>query len=257
MTTAAPEKVENEVPTPVAREIEFHFWADTKFPKQFGQRVKSIGGRYSECRGDQTTRYVHVPTGDRHHADLIDEMVKANAANYSIKPKVVVVMRGDLDFEGLPSNLVVMNVPAGLESPARWIAETFDRRFKNYILTFPAFAINYKRRLEEKLNPPVPPDPNEVPKGVKDAITRCIKDGPPTWACPAFIPDYWATLNPEKPEKGHPSNYIVAGWDGERAQRLCFMVRVSRHFPRQPDEVDVVSLYRCDPVFSAPQFSSI
>lgn len=31
------------------------------FPARYGHRVKEIGGKYSACRGNQTTRYVTLP----------------------------------------------------------------------------------------------------------------------------------------------------------------------------------------------------
>ncbi len=59
------------------------------FPRRFGARVKRAGGSYSECRGHQSTRFVHI--GNNIAARLlVDELL---AAAYHAP---VVIARGSI-----------------------------------------------------------------------------------------------------------------------------------------------------------------
>ena len=74
MTQTAEAKIQTPKPT----EFELHLCSDTDFPKLFGKRVKAIKGRYSACRGDQNTRYVHIPTDHVDAPALFNDIVKTN-----------------------------------------------------------------------------------------------------------------------------------------------------------------------------------
>jgi hypothetical protein len=72
--------------------VELHLSRNTEFTTRFGARVKCVGGRYSDVRGDATRRFVTLPASE---TTLIDEL----AFIYGRTRKVVVVVR-DLSAEG-------------------------------------------------------------------------------------------------------------------------------------------------------------
>lgn len=66
--------------------------ADPKFTRKFGQRVKAVGGRYSDVRGHCERRYVHLPACA---LPLADEIAR------TYRPDVVVVESGRFRELGL------------------------------------------------------------------------------------------------------------------------------------------------------------
>lgn len=54
-------------------ELELHINDGGELPKLFGKAIKASGGRYSECRGNRHTRYVHIRTSK---PELIDTVCR-------------------------------------------------------------------------------------------------------------------------------------------------------------------------------------
>ena len=68
--------------------LELHLDGSPTFTRRFGKKVQAAGGRYSHARGDQTTRYVHVPVKEvKLIADLLNEFPQAS---WQTKNQVVV-----------------------------------------------------------------------------------------------------------------------------------------------------------------------
>ena len=78
--------------------VELHLSKNTEFTTRFGARVKSVGGRYSDVRGDANRRFVTLPASE---TALIDELAVA----YGGSQKTVVVVR-DLSAEGYCSERI-------------------------------------------------------------------------------------------------------------------------------------------------------
>jgi hypothetical protein len=79
-------------PNVVYGKLELHLRADPDFAVRFGNRIKRVGGSYSNVRGHVRTRYVTVPAGE---TALIDELARL----YSPGPQMTVVAR-NLSAEG-------------------------------------------------------------------------------------------------------------------------------------------------------------
>jgi hypothetical protein len=95
---------------------------DTAFTRKYGKRVKAAGGRYSECRGHQSTRYVQIPCEG--NAALINAVARdfGRGSYYATKaPKGTVTMVAEVRGGGLQSWITVHYVPREGEG------EIFDR----------------------------------------------------------------------------------------------------------------------------------
>jgi hypothetical protein len=90
--------------------LELHLAAQP-LSRKHAKAIKAAGGSYSECRGDQRKRFVHVPVSER---DLIDELVRT----YTDGPKVTIVARGGDAFRH-PAWVVVqyVNPKSDVEAP--------------------------------------------------------------------------------------------------------------------------------------------
>ncbi|NTF16923.1 hypothetical protein G6L37_00590 [Agrobacterium rubi] len=88
--------------------VEAHIGADPAFTKEFGQRVKDCGGKYTEIRGSTNVRYVTIPSSE---GALLDEIVaKAN------KSKITLVLR-DFTIDGTSSARAAAVVRQSMGSP--------------------------------------------------------------------------------------------------------------------------------------------
>ena len=78
--------------------VELHVTDHGELPKLFGKAIKDAGGKYTECRGHQTRRYVDIPTT---HTDLIDAVCRRFALD-------TVILRNErellTDLRGVPNN---------------------------------------------------------------------------------------------------------------------------------------------------------
>jgi hypothetical protein len=77
MNTATETKLPDLTPEQMARflptSVEMHLSGSSDFTRKgWGKKVKAAGGRYSECRGDATERYVTVPLIEE---DLIGDLL--------------------------------------------------------------------------------------------------------------------------------------------------------------------------------------
>lgn len=88
--------------------VEAHIGADPAFTREFGQRVKDCGGKYSDIRGGSSTRYVTVPAAER---TLLNEIL-AKALN----SRTVLVLR-DFHIDGVPSERVEAVVRRAMGTP--------------------------------------------------------------------------------------------------------------------------------------------
>lgn len=87
-----------ERPTiPAPTEFELHLSANPDMPKRQGALVKSVGGRYSECRGYNDTRFVHLPNTEagREIADLLLRTYPGRTSNNA--KATAVILRGGTD----------------------------------------------------------------------------------------------------------------------------------------------------------------
>ena len=75
-------------------DVELHLSACSTLPKRFGKKIKAAGGRYSECRGDVSRRYVTLPIEG--NEALIDTLCAEYFApsHLSKTPGMTVVFRG-------------------------------------------------------------------------------------------------------------------------------------------------------------------
>lgn len=64
------------------KSVRIDLGADPDFPKSaVARRLKAIGGKYSECRGNQDVRYVHAPLGTTEGVAVLDELMLLRQAN--------------------------------------------------------------------------------------------------------------------------------------------------------------------------------
>lgn len=79
---------------PAPRQIEIHLGTSPEFSR-YSKKVKALGGRYSDCRGYASSRYVHLPWSDEGRAlanKLIAELGKGS--------RTTVIVRGVDSFRG-------------------------------------------------------------------------------------------------------------------------------------------------------------
>jgi len=88
--------------------LEMHLSASPAFTaKRWGHRVKNLGGRYSECRGDRDTRFVELPaTRDGY---LLADALLRDFRKYGCN-KTTVVVRG-YDLPNVHAAAIVAHVP--------------------------------------------------------------------------------------------------------------------------------------------------
>ena len=75
-------------------QIEIHLGGSPEFSR-YSKKVKALGGRYSDCRGYASSRYIHLPWNDEGRAlanKLIAELVKGS--------RTTVIVRGVDSFRG-------------------------------------------------------------------------------------------------------------------------------------------------------------
>jgi hypothetical protein len=90
-----------EMPAPDFTWIQLHLSvygeANKKtLPKRYGKKIKALGGEYTECRGNQTTRFVNLPWTEEGRA-----IAKALVSEYGAGGKgTPVVIRG-IDMSGI------------------------------------------------------------------------------------------------------------------------------------------------------------
>ena len=84
----------NYIPAP--RSVELHLSPSPEFSRYgYSKKVKTLGGRYSQCRGDAYRRYVTLPWTEEGR-ELANELV----TKFSTGPKTTLIVRGDDSFRG-------------------------------------------------------------------------------------------------------------------------------------------------------------
>lgn len=122
--------------------VEIHCTADPAFTKVYGRKVKRMGGKYDDVRGNQETRFVHVPTKKPGAIELINRIVEDfgkvtyyGGVKKNGKPKVTMIARGATGNG--PAWLDVHHVPRRVE----------DREGGTAV--FEEFVALYHRALEQ------------------------------------------------------------------------------------------------------------
>lgn len=80
--------------------IEFEMHVTSRlanFPRRFGKRVRAAGGRFSECRGYNDTRFVHLPIDC---LSIAEDILEAALGNFG---RATVIIRG---VPGTPEEIV-------------------------------------------------------------------------------------------------------------------------------------------------------
>jgi len=92
--------------------IELHLSYSTGFARKYGKRVRAAGGTYSECRGNQTKRYVTISTNPLNHK-LINDIL------WDVSPDVVMLRgasQGVRDRIGTVAADWVLHIPKSVVS---------------------------------------------------------------------------------------------------------------------------------------------
>ena len=95
-------------PQPTSWELQLHRnFADGRFAARFGAQVKTVGGRYTHCRGHEDRRFVHVPNTTEGRAVLDRILALVNGDMYCA------IARGL--WTGLPAWVIVIDHATSVE----------------------------------------------------------------------------------------------------------------------------------------------
>jgi hypothetical protein len=106
---------------------------DPAFTKKYGPKVKAAGGRYSEARGSQHTRFVYLPDSDE---ELINKIWKDFGAITRVGKKFgdeqgVMVAQSVAISNNLPAWVHVHHISKDCENPAAEFRAQFARAILN------------------------------------------------------------------------------------------------------------------------------
>jgi hypothetical protein len=99
--------VANYIPAP--KSVELHLSPSPEFSR-YSKKVKALGGRYNQCRGNAHRRFVTLPWTDEGRT-LANELV----FEFRTGPKTTLIVRGDDSFRGkhIHAWVIVHKIDAG------------------------------------------------------------------------------------------------------------------------------------------------
>lgn len=65
-----------------------------EFPRRFGKKIRAAGGRFDECRGHQTTRYIYAPNTAETRAVLDAILTEAKGDGFTSTKMATVIAEG-------------------------------------------------------------------------------------------------------------------------------------------------------------------
>jgi hypothetical protein len=193
----------NYIPTP--KSIELHLNGSPDFTRKYGHKVKSLGGRYSACRGYSIKRFVDVPWTTEGQS-LANELI----AEFGNSKRTTVVLRGVSTFRGkhVHAHVVVHYVSSADANPCETALAAYETQF---LRTFPEAAFP---------EPPVVAQPK--PLAATLHLTSPVR--------------FWAVLEALQQfiDNGNDAEYLL---NGDEADELKAKVRAAEEFRDQLDAV--------------------
>lgn len=138
----------NFIPAP--KSIELHLGTSPEFSR-YSKKVKALGGRYSECRGDVPSRYVHLPWTEEGRALANTLVAQFGRGKSNCNRGTTLIARGVDSFRGrhIHAPVVVQHVDKDEADPCGAFLAKYETAF---LQAFPD-AVNPEPVVEPK--PPV------------------------------------------------------------------------------------------------------
>jgi len=119
-------------------EIELHLSGNPEFTRKYGQKVKAAGGRYSECRGDSSIRFVHLPLSC---GDLANKLIREYGQTRRGNGRATIIFRGKCESfreSHVHASVVVQEVSKDSADP---VSDGYASFRKAFAQAFPASLI--------------------------------------------------------------------------------------------------------------------
>lgn len=115
----------NYIPAP--KSVELHLRPYREFSR-YSKKVKALGGRYNECRGNAYKRFVHLPWTEEGRA-LANKLIAE--LGYGKTVKTVVVVRGVDSFRGkhVHAWVIVHKIDCFEADPCGRLLESYEAAF--------------------------------------------------------------------------------------------------------------------------------
>jgi len=103
--------------------VEIHLNSSPDFTRKgYGKKVKAVGGKFAECRGYSSIRFVHIPMLG--NTELIDEVIH----KFGQPKHTPVIFRSSL-FKNYPTWVVVQYAKKDLDEPILYAIGDFNRSY--------------------------------------------------------------------------------------------------------------------------------
>lgn len=118
----------NYIPAP--QSIELHLGTSPEFSR-YSKKVKALGGRYSECRGDAPSRYVHLPWTEEGRALANTLVAQFGRGKSNCNRGTTLIARGVDSFRGrhVHAPVVVQRVDKGDADPCGTFLAKYEAAF--------------------------------------------------------------------------------------------------------------------------------
>lgn len=84
----------DEVVASLCAHVRIHASYIDEFPRRFGKQIRAAGGRFDECRGHQTTRYIYAPNTPELRPTLDAILAEAKGDGFVSTKQATVIAEG-------------------------------------------------------------------------------------------------------------------------------------------------------------------